>query len=227
MVLGWGKKTVTKHDEDEDMTMDEILASIRRYVTEDQSVPRDTYPGKQPPFVPDDSVRLDSRQPLNPNYDPTPPQSRMTNYDTPYTTNEMLREQSVMSEAPLATPSVEPYLGAAHENNFPQPAPSVPEYAFVPPHPISHSHPQAQEAAVEARGMSAESTISAAAMALSRLSEIKDEQNAAGGIGALTLDTLIVNLARPMIKDWLDEHLSEIVETMVEKEIERIRNYTK
>lgn len=42
------------------------------------------------------------------------------------------------------------------------------------------------------------------------------------GSGAMTLDSLVVELLRPMLKQWLDQHLPEIVETMVQREIARI-----
>lgn len=38
----------------------------------------------------------------------------------------------------------------------------------------------------------------------------------------MTLDQLISELARPMIKQWLDTHLPSLVESLVNKEIERI-----
>ena len=38
----------------------------------------------------------------------------------------------------------------------------------------------------------------------------------------MTLDQLISELARPMIKQWLDTHLPSLVESLVNKETERI-----
>ena len=40
--------------------------------------------------------------------------------------------------------------------------------------------------------------------------------------GANTLEGLVRELLRPMLKDWLDSHLPEMVESMVAKEIARI-----
>ncbi|MBY0463169.1 MAG: DUF2497 domain-containing protein [Alphaproteobacteria bacterium] len=40
--------------------------------------------------------------------------------------------------------------------------------------------------------------------------------------GNLTLDHLITELARPMIRQWLDNNLPSLVESLVNKEIERI-----
>jgi uncharacterized protein len=39
---------------------------------------------------------------------------------------------------------------------------------------------------------------------------------------ALTIDDLARELLRPMLKDWLDQHLPEIVEGVVAKEVARI-----
>ncbi len=225
MVLGWGKKTVTKHDE-EDMTMDEILASIRRYVTEDQSPQRETQPVKQQPAAPRESTRFEPSPPLQSNFESPPSAPQMTNYDEPYNTNEMLQDQAVMSETPLSSYAPEePYFGGMPEEpkerreNYPSDRRAHHEPPHTP-HSEKYSHHQPFE-----QGIAAESAISASAMALSRLTEIQNEQHALESIGALTLDTLIANLARPMIKEWLDQNLFPIVEGMVEKEIERIRNH--
>lgn len=40
--------------------------------------------------------------------------------------------------------------------------------------------------------------------------------------GSDTLEGLVRELLRPMLREWLDEHLPEIVETMVAREISRI-----
>lgn len=36
------------------------------------------------------------------------------------------------------------------------------------------------------------------------------------------LDAVVRDMLRPMLKDWLDEHLPEIVETLVSREVARI-----
>jgi hypothetical protein len=44
------------------------------------------------------------------------------------------------------------------------------------------------------------------------------------GIGSqgVTLEDMTRELLRPMLKEWLDEHLPAVVERMVEKEIARV-----
>lgn len=41
-------------------------------------------------------------------------------------------------------------------------------------------------------------------------------------IGGKTIETLVTDMLRPMLKDWLDANLPEMVERMVAKEIARI-----
>ena len=42
------------------------------------------------------------------------------------------------------------------------------------------------------------------------------------GNGHRTLEDMTIELMRPLLKDWLDKNLPEVVERLVQKEIERI-----
>jgi len=42
------------------------------------------------------------------------------------------------------------------------------------------------------------------------------------GNGARTLEEMVLELMRPMLKSWLDQNLPPIVERLVQKEVERI-----
>ena len=42
------------------------------------------------------------------------------------------------------------------------------------------------------------------------------------GIGGMTVEAMMREMLKPMLKDWLDENLPALVERMVEKEIARI-----
>jgi len=53
---------------------------------------------------------------------------------------------------------------------------------------------------------------------ISRLSSIAQ----VGGMGGQTVEGMMRDMLRPMLKDWLDENLPALVERMVEKEIARI-----
>ena len=45
-------------------------------------------------------------------------------------------------------------------------------------------------------------------------------------VGGNTLEALVRELLRPMLKDWLDAHLPELVEQLVSREIARITGKT-
>lgn len=80
-------------------------------------------------------------------------------------------------------------------------------------------------------GLASTETVSASASALSRLMQavkpqattqsqsVPNHQTIGSGP---TLDTLITDLARPMVKTWIDQNLTHIIESMVAKEIEKI-----
>ncbi len=42
------------------------------------------------------------------------------------------------------------------------------------------------------------------------------------GAPSVTIESIVREMLRPLLKDWLDEHLPAVVERMVEKEIARI-----
>ncbi len=79
-------------------------------------------------------------------------------------------------------------------------------------------------------GLGSPYALSASANSLSRLaqatkfspkksfSSLADQRN-------VTLDQLIQDMIRPMIKQWIDAHLSSLVEEMVAKEIKRITKH--
>ena len=53
------------------------------------------------------------------------------------------------------------------------------------------------------------------------LQRTPEEESVADGSGR-TMEQFVEDIARPMLKDWLDEHLPTIVERLVQKEIQKI-----
>ena len=47
------------------------------------------------------------------------------------------------------------------------------------------------------------------------------------GNGARTLEEMTVGLMKPLLKEWLDQNLPNIVDRLVQKEIERITRKAK
>jgi cell pole-organizing protein PopZ len=155
--------------------MEEILASIRRIISDDKEPP----PGPEPEVLEltqalqDDGTVVDLAQP-----EPAAPPPR------------------------------------------PEPAP------IVEPEPV---------AVAETPPLVSEHAATEAASALSSLaSTVEIEELATAprsstimGNGARTLEDMTIELMRPLLRQWLDEHLPPIVDRLVQKEIERISRRAK
>ncbi|MCE2716601.1 MAG: DUF2497 domain-containing protein [Pseudomonadota bacterium] len=136
----------------QDMSMDEILASIRSYVAEGQSLPKETTEDKE-----------------------DLPNARVIQL-----TEEVIPIQTI--DVQMSSSKVSPVLLTEKEIE-------VKQESFENP--------------------------------FNRLqSEIKASTPAPAN---LSVDDLLNQLATPLIKNWIDQNLKKIVETIVEKEIERIR----
>lgn len=91
------------------------------------------------------------------------------------------------------------------------------------------SDPQSQQpsmnASVEDSIMSSD-TVNAAAASLTKLAEanVKIDHSHAKGDGSITLEDVVKQMLKPMMKEWLDSNLPPLVERLVEKEIRKISN---
>ncbi len=106
-----------------------------------------------------------------------------------------------------------------------EPAP-VPEIKMPEPEPFTP--PPAPEPVVDDRLVS-DQTAQTATSALESLAHtVEVERRVAPtsftpiGNGARTLEDMVLELLKPMLKGWLDENLTPIVERIVQKEVERI-----
>lgn len=148
--------------------MEEILASIRRIISEEetQEAPAEALELSQPapPAVEDDLMVFDD--------EPAP------------------------APAPAAAPPPQP----------------VAQQAPAAPPPVRAAEPEAVDVIIS------EPAASAAAGALTRLAgtlRIADQPGQ-------TVEGVVRELLKPMLKDWLDRNLPAIVESRVEAELERI-----
>jgi cell pole-organizing protein PopZ len=193
-------------------TMEEILASIRRIISEDN----------------DEEVSAE------PTFDAEPEQDEeeLTSEDIMELT-EMLGEvhedaveEEVEEEAPfvevltedLAEDEPEPSAGTAH---FEEPVSAEPEVHFSEP-VILHKDPEPEVSPMmeEAKSEELLSDMAAGAAAasfdnLARSMPVTEEDGR-------TLEGIVAEMLRPVLKSWLDENLPTIVEELVQKEIERV-----
>lgn len=164
--------------------MDDILASIRRILDDDQGAK-----------APDDGVLV-----LDPSMMVAePPAKPETAAPQPPTTSPPAapEEPAVAEEKVNGEPVIDEQTASQ----------SVPREAPVPAAPTLVA-PEAAAAAANSVG------------ALMRT--LAAERNAAVSRGGATIEDLVREEIRPLLKSWLDAHLPPIVERLVQAEIERV-----
>ena len=72
----------------------------------------------------------------------------------------------------------------------------------------------------EGAGLLSDDAAAASRQRLASLSALRQRSEAPADGGAL--EAVVREMLRPMLKDWLDQHLPEIVEDLVTREIARI-----
>jgi uncharacterized protein len=174
-------------------TMEEILASIRRIISEDDAPAAAAEgQGASAPATPD-------------------------------TGDDVLELTQPVAEAPP-----EPPRAAAQPAPAPQPAPDIPSLQQLgdldvseraaPPAPApapAAAAPAAPPPASEA--LVSSQTADAAAAHFGQLA-----QSIAMPAAGRTLEDLVREMLRPLLKEWLDQHLPEIVQARVQAEVERV-----
>lgn len=213
-----------------DPSMDDILASIRKIISDDEARAQMTNQRTSGPQAPGQPARLSVVPPPEPAR--SEPRSRSAGHDDVLLLTEDLMEDP---KAPPRTADVVPPPSLQPRSEPPRPV-----EAFRPPEP-----PRLAEAIVRApepvRAPSVSlgpdsplidgSAAGAAADAFSRLSLAVQESvptPAAGDPGMMvggkqqTIEDLVKEMLRPMLKDWLDRNLPGIVERYVEREIVRL-----
>jgi hypothetical protein len=180
-------------------TMEEILASIRRIISEDDAPAAEAAPAAA------ESPAATEPAPM-PDPEPEPAE-------------EAILELTDRYEPPVVESIGDLDISAAEEPE-PEPFPT----AFQPePHPaFAEPAPSETSAPVEALvGASAAASAASAFAGLSASLARPEPASLVGGSGP-TIDALARELLRPMLKEWLDENLPGIVEAAVRKEVERI-----
>jgi len=189
-------------DAEQEPSMEEILASIRRIISDDneQVETTEVQPAVEEIVAEEEEVKaVEEPLPVEELPTPTPDDDDdevldLTDMDAadPEPLFEEQAYQAPVSPSPNPVPeTVQP----------PRPAPVEEKESLV-------SNPQAAE------------TMDEFARLGSKLYE--DVQELPIGNGAVTLEGLVRELVRPMLKEWLDQHLPITVERLVREEIERL-----
>jgi len=165
-------------------TMEEILASIRRIISEDDA-------------------------PAEPEAAPAPAPEPEPAYEAP-PEDDVLELTDPIEPEPEPAPEPEPLESVGDLDVYSPQAPE-PEPAYTPPPAPTFNRDDVAETLVGDHA----STLAASAFGSlsSALLMPKDGR---------TIEDVVRELLRPLLKEWLDQNLPRIVETKVEEEVHRI-----
>jgi cell pole-organizing protein PopZ len=181
-------------------SMEDILSSIKRIIADGSDRPQTPKGARRRPAAVADGA-------------PDEP-GPAANGDEAEEESAVLELTDALGEEDSAPPAIEP-------------APAMPA-AIAMPAPVEPESPPAAPPAVQVSfgaespldpGIISDRSAQAARQSLSHLSSllVRPEEGESN-----TLEGLVREMLNPMLKQWLDERLPEIVEVMVKKEIDRI-----
>jgi cell pole-organizing protein PopZ len=213
-------------DGSKDPSMDDILASIRKIISDDEARAQMTTQRPSGPQAPGQTARLSvvpPSEPLRPDL-----QSRSAGQD-----DVLLLTEDLMEDAKVPQRPAEIVVPPAPQPRSETVRPSEPARVAEPAAVVHVPEPPAPSGVT----LGADSPLidglaaGAAADAFSRLNlAVQDSvpTPAAADPGPLvggqaqTIEDLVKEMLRPMLKDWLDRNLPGIVERYVEREIVRL-----
>ncbi|KAF0113624.1 MAG: hypothetical protein FD149_2080 [Rhodospirillaceae bacterium] len=199
--------------------MEDILASIRRILSEDEEEPPSAS-GKsaiESMFEPESEPESELEPELEPEPEPEPA------FEPEFLEPE---PEPVFEPEPerMPIPLFEPESEAEDvlELTDDMLVEEV-ERPFVPPLPrplSSQARPQMEPEGNES--LMSPPTAALSAAALGELARTARERTVLLGHGEITLEAMVREALRPLLKAWLDEHLPSMVERIVAREIERL-----
>lgn len=184
-------------------SMEEILASIRQIINQPEGATED---------APDDTLELAA---------PKDGSTLHTEYKAPdgeVDPADESPEDDVMELTSIFEEETPPPIE--------QPAP-IPEPAYTPPPAPQPTYtPSSMPATPSMDALITGTTAAAATAALSGLANTVYQERAGHslpfGNSARTLESMVVEAIKPLLKDWCDEHLPAIVERVVTTEVEKL-----
>lgn len=201
---------------EQEPTMEEILASIRRIINEDDepqadAAPAEAQPAPQPEAAAEPEPEFQAEP--EPEFDAEPDDAGSDD-DVLELTDRV--EDEGEGTSPMAIADDLMIVDREDETepvSEPEPAPE--------PEPVMAQAPKPDPSPAPAEdddSLLAEPAASAAAGAFAALTENLRVSSDNGQ----TLEGIVRELMRPMLKQWLDENLPSIVEAKVQEEIERV-----
>ncbi len=213
---------MTQAAKSQEPSMEEILASIRRIIADDDASKTTQVAAEPAKPAPRPAAQLRS---LTPQPEPAAPETHAGEYDGPAAMSGAGVEDSASDILDLT----ESMTSASFNQPAPNPMPSVtPQFRKIeafsdvsfddaeqrPAMQRSEESPVRREAGEH--GLLSTATSAAVDSAFNTLAQTVLVQN------ARTLEDLVREMLRPMLKSWLDDNLPGMVERLVRAEIERV-----
>ena len=195
-------------DTEQEPSMEEILASIRRIISDDdKEMEAATQQNEGAPEVKDELVEEEVGAMPEPEPEPAQELSAEEIDDDD--------DDDILDLTDMEAPDPEPLFEEQAYKEV-EPEPVAPPVSPSPPPPSAPTPPAANLVSPPQAGEASGS--------FERLTEKlnEDYSELPIGNGAVTLEGLTRELVRPMLKEWLDQHLPMTVERLVREEIERL-----
>lgn len=201
-------------------TMEEILASIRRIISEDDPPPSPAVAETASAPAPG-PLKADSEDVL----ELTTPAEPFPEAEPSRTESAFARFESGAEEADEPRPDDSRFdpgsiFDGESDLTISDPPPAPPPAAQPTPAPVFTPQPVVtpmSESKPATSGLLSEPAAAEVGSAFSRLT-----RNVPLPAAGRSLEDLVQEMMRPMLKDWLDQHLPKIVEAKVQAEVERL-----
>ena len=212
--------------QDQEPSMEEILASIRRIISEDEEPAAESEPAAEvpePEMMPDEEETA-----LEEDAEESAEILELTDIVDDRKDEDPAPEEEPGEDAIMAVPveddSEDDLDAILNEEN------SGPEIDFVEEEDEGLAEPEmaaeteTQPVSEPSEGLLEAGTAMAAGASLSNLVAAVDQAQGRTplGDGTRTVEDLVKEVMRPMVKEWLDANLPGLVERLVRKEIERL-----
>lgn len=190
---------MSQENAQQEPSMEDILASIRKILSEDEEKAEERAPEPEPePFV-------------FPEPEPEPePEPDLGAWGL-----EEDEEEPLVLDQPAFEPKDE--VLELTEDMFVDDEP-IPEPEPEPPPFVS----EIEDDPVDERLISATTEVAAGGLLAELASAVARERTIGLGHGGVTLEDMVREILRQLLKDWLDENLPYMTERLVQKEIERL-----
>ena len=219
-------------------SMEDILASIRRILSEDEAEEQAKAEGGAPPPPPAPEPEPEPVEDLPPIVMPEPEPEPM--FEPEPEPEPMFEPEPEPEPEPMFEPEPEPLMAFEPEDDVleltddmlldtPKPAFDAEDLAAItaeledePPPPIRHR--AAPLPPIEDPYMAEDRSRDGSNAFGQLIKAVVRDRAILLGQGGLTLEELVREILRPILKDWLDENLPYMIERIVKQEIEKMVN---